>query len=147
MTTMATEQRTGRELIDKDLFDRLAHFVVVHNGESRDQAEKIIDQAVAFVASVGGTDIPLVPSDDVDKGLHAFILHTREYAKFCEQRGGRFLHHSPAGPGPLSRSFAAVSASAHAVKAAGFLVHEDLWTVNGLSAGQCDSDDGRPYAV
>ncbi|MFH8593070.1 glycine-rich domain-containing protein [Streptomyces rimosus] len=145
--TVATERRTGRELVDADLFDSLANFVVIHDGESRERAERITDQAVAFLASVGGTDVPLVPSDDVDKGLHAFILHTREYAKFCEQNGGRFLHHTPAGPGNLTRTYAAVEASARAMKARGFLVHEDLWTVNGLSAGQCDSDDGRPYAV
>ncbi|MFH9421234.1 glycine-rich domain-containing protein [Streptomyces sp. NPDC017529] len=147
MAMVATERRTGRELVDAGLFDSLARFVVVHDGETRERAERIIDQAVAFLASVGGTDIPLVPSDDVDKGLHAFILHTREYARFCEQNSGRFLHHTPAGPGKLARSFAAVSASACAMKARGFLVHEDLWTVHGLSAGLCDSDDGRPYAV
>lgn len=36
------------------------------------------------------------PSEMVDKAWHAFILYTREYARFCQQVAGRFLHHSPA---------------------------------------------------
>lgn len=31
------------------------------------------------------------------------------------------------------------------MKAAGFMVFDDLWTVNGESAAQCDSDCGRDY--
>lgn len=31
------------------------------------------------------------------------------------------------------------------MKAAGFHVFDELWTVNGENAAQCDSDCGRPY--
>lgn len=39
----------------------------------------------------------LVPSPDVDEIWHAHILHTREYARDCEDvfGPGGFLHHSP----------------------------------------------------
>ena len=86
----------------------------------------------------------MVPSDDVDLGLHALILHTKEYATLCDQYAGRFLHHNPM-PGGGPRDPKKVGASAHAMKAAGFMVFDDLWTVDGTNLAQCDSDCGRPY--
>ncbi len=38
-----------------------------------------------------------------------------------------------------------VAASAQAMKAAGFMVFDDLWTVDGTNLAQCDADCGRPY--
>jgi hypothetical protein len=32
----------------------------------------------------------MVPSDDGDLGLHTLILHTKEYARLCEQYARRF---------------------------------------------------------
>lgn len=34
----------------------------------------------------------------IDVLWHVFILHSREYAKFCEEHFGKFIHHSPAHP-------------------------------------------------
>ncbi|MDO0932868.1 hypothetical protein QQY66_14620 [Streptomyces sp. DG2A-72] len=31
------------------------------------------------------------------------------------------------------------------VSRAGFMVFDDLWTVDGTNLAQCDSDCGRPY--
>ncbi|GAU70817.1 hypothetical protein SSP35_23_00070 [Streptomyces sp. NBRC 110611] len=56
------------------------------------------------------------------------------------------LHHNPR-PGGGPRTVEAVTASARAIKAAGFRIFDDLWTVNGENAAQCDSDCGRPYVV
>ena len=36
-----------------------------------------------------------MPSVIVDDLWHEFVLHTREYAEFCEAALGRFLHHVP----------------------------------------------------
>ncbi len=41
----------------------------------------------------------LRPPPKVDLAWHAFILHTREYADFCERKLGFFLHHKPDAPG------------------------------------------------
>ncbi|WP_148713805.1 glycine-rich domain-containing protein [Chitinolyticbacter meiyuanensis] len=38
-----------------------------------------------------------MPSQLVDDYWHEFILHTREYQRFCKGTLGRFLHHTPAG--------------------------------------------------
>ncbi|MEU0820868.1 glycine-rich domain-containing protein [Streptomyces mirabilis] len=144
MTATANDQKTGRAVAGEELFESLAHFVVIHNGQSSERAERIADQAVAFLVTAATATVPMVPSDDVDFGLHALILHTKEYAGLCEKHAGRFLHHSPM-PGGGARDPEKVAASAHAMKAAGFAVFDDLWTVNGANLAQCDSDCGRPY--
>lgn len=37
----------------------------------------------------------LLPSDPVDEFWHAHILHTEQYAAFCERNFGYFVHHRP----------------------------------------------------
>ncbi|MFJ1594286.1 hypothetical protein ACIOD0_29180 [Kitasatospora albolonga] len=144
MTATNTEVRTGRSLIDPALFDSIADFTVTHFGQDRAKAERATDQALAFVATVATATVKMVPSDDVDAAFHAFILHTTAYREFCETYVGRFLEHNPR-PGAGGRVLEEVQGTAHAMKAAGFMVLDDLWTVNGESAAQCDADDGRDY--
>ncbi|MCQ9185650.1 hypothetical protein KMT30_42815 [Streptomyces sp. IBSBF 2953] len=144
MTATANVRKTGRTVAGEELFESLAHFVVTHDGESAERAERIADQAVAFVVTAATATVPMVPSDDVDLGLHALILHTKEYAQLCERYAGRFLHHNPK-PGGGARDLEKVATSARAMKAAGFAVFDDLWTVDGTNLAQCDSDCGRPY--
>ncbi|MFF8916820.1 glycine-rich domain-containing protein [Streptomyces sp. NPDC015032] len=144
MTATVNDQRTGREVVGEELFKSLAYFVAVHNGQTPERAERIADQAVAFLVTVATATVPMVPSDDVDMGLHALILHTKEYAELCEKHAGRFLHHNPR-PGGGPRGPKLVAASAQAMKAGGFMVFDDLWTVDGENLAQCDSDCGRPY--
>ncbi|MFB7548860.1 glycine-rich domain-containing protein [Streptomyces sp. NPDC056154] len=144
MTATVNDQRTGREVVGEELFESLAYFVAVHNGQAPERAERIADQAVAFLVTVATATAPMVPSDDVDMGLHALILHTKEYAELCEKHAGRFLHHNPR-PGWGPRDPKLVAASAQAMKASGFMVFDDLWTVDGENLAQCDSDCGRPY--
>ncbi|XMN06980.1 hypothetical protein ACK8N7_13465 [Streptomyces griseobrunneus] len=144
MTATETELRTGRSLVEPELFSSIVDFTVMHFGHDQGKAEHATDQALAFVATVATATVKMVPSDDVDSALHAFILHTRAYREFCETYAGRFLEHNPR-PGTGGRVLGEVQATAHAMKAAGFMVLDDLWTVNGANAAQCDSDDGRDY--
>ncbi|ATW49409.1 hypothetical protein ACWGJT_06120 [Streptomyces xantholiticus] len=147
MTATANDHRTGRALAGEELFESLARFVVIHNNQTPERAERIADQAVAFLATAATAataTVPMVPSDDVDLGLHGLICHTKEYAELCETHAGRFLHHNPK-PGGGARDPELVAASAHDMKAAGFMVFDDLRTVNGENLAQCDSDCGRPY--
>ncbi|MGW8630642.1 glycine-rich domain-containing protein [Streptomyces sp. NPDC055793] len=142
MSATTTALRTGRELIDDELFDSIARMVMHEKGRDRAFAEQVTDQAVAFVYVAATSTVPMVPSDDVDEGLHAFILHTPDHHAFCQQHAGRFLHHN-ARPG-VPRTVEDVARSAQAMKAAGFRVTDDRWSV-GDTAFQCDSDCGRPY--
>ncbi|MFF3210572.1 hypothetical protein ACFYYB_07900 [Streptomyces sp. NPDC002886] len=145
MTAVANDLRTGRSLVEPELFDSITQFVLDHFGETeRDRAERITDQAIAFLATVGTATVKMVPSDDVDKGVHAFTLHTRDIDAFAEIHAGGRLHHNPR-PGGGPRTLEDVQGTAHAMKSAGFMVMDDVWTVNGENAAQCDSDCGRDY--
>ncbi|MFE2556705.1 hypothetical protein ACFXGT_11810 [Streptomyces sp. NPDC059352] len=144
MTATANDLKTGRALVSSDLFDSIAEFTVTHFGYDRDKAERATDQALAFLATVGTATVKMVPSDDVDGALHSFILHTADYREFSEKYAGRFLEHNPR-PGGGGRVLEEVQATAHAIKANGFMVLDSLWTVNGENAAQCDSDCGRDY--
>ncbi|MFD8974646.1 hypothetical protein [Streptomyces sp. NPDC059593] len=144
MTATANDLRTGRALVDSVLFDSIAEFTVMHFGYDQEKAERATDQALAFLATVGTATVKMVPSDDVDGPIHSFILHTADYREFCEKYAGRFLEHNPR-PGGGGRVLEEVQATAHAIKAMGFMVMDDLWTVNGENAAQCDSDCGRDY--
>ncbi|MFD6249955.1 glycine-rich domain-containing protein [Streptomyces roseolus] len=144
MTATANDLRTGRALVSSDLFDSIAEFTVIHFGYHQETAERAADQALAFLATVGTATVKMVPSDAVDGALHSFILHTADYREFCEKYAGRFLEHNPR-PGGGGRIFEEVQATAHAIKANGFMVLDDLWTVDGANAAQCDADCGRDY--
>lgn len=87
--------RTGRELIDSRLFDRLCRRIVLDYGRDEETAARIMDQALAFLAACARSERPLAPSPEVDIGWHTFLLYTREYADFCDRVAGRFIHHRP----------------------------------------------------
>jgi hypothetical protein len=73
----------------------------------------------------------MAPSELVDIGWHTFILHTREYAVFCERVAGEFLHHvptdqnDPAAHGERAR--ATLVRTVRAIERAGFAVDVALW--------------------
>lgn len=95
MTAITNDLRTGRALVESELFDSIAEFTVLHFGYDQEKAERATDQALAFLATVGTATVKMVPSDDVDGALHSFILHTADYREFCEKYAGRFLEHNP----------------------------------------------------
>jgi hypothetical protein len=71
----------------------------------------------------------------VDLGWHAFILYTAEYAAFCDRVAGRFIHHSPDDvPAPEGISAVPIAATVKAIRAAGFVVDDELWVGAGVSA-------------
>lgn len=48
----------------------------------------------SYIADVNH-DKSLSPSKDVDEVWHTHILHTVDYADFCQLHFGRFIHHVP----------------------------------------------------
>ena len=50
-----------------------------------------------MLAQVAGAQA--CPSDDVDKAWHLHITRSADYARFCREVFGRFLHHHPAAAG------------------------------------------------
>jgi hypothetical protein len=137
MTTTLT--RTGRSLITPALFDVLVHRVGDDDELHHALAERIIDQALAFLAACArNTTAPLAPSELVDVGWHTFLLHTRDYAAFCHEIAGRFLHHvpttpnDPAGSGSAARD--TLIRTIAAIDDAGFVVDPDLWPLAKVSS-------------
>ncbi|MFF6971609.1 MULTISPECIES: glycine-rich domain-containing protein [Streptomyces] len=117
--------RHGRDLVSPELFHRLAQFCADEYGVERLVAEKVIDQALSFVYVVGHERAyELAPSRLVDPGWHAFMLHTQEYADWCESTFGFFVHHAPNSKIRTQHLMTAVTGR---IRAAGFVVEERLW--------------------
>jgi hypothetical protein len=133
--TIAPEKITApRELVAPDLFDKLIFRVMANDDADPATAEKAVEQALAFlIACALNPDAHLCPSEQVDAGWHAFILHTRDYAEFCERVAGRFIHHRPADPGERADGPAAIGDTIAAMRAAGLRVDPELW----VPAAQC----------
>jgi hypothetical protein len=137
MTAVAGSVRRGRDLVDDTLFDRVATKVATERSDLADRAERIVDQALAFVATAA--EYPgrsLAPSPQVDEGWHQLILHTEAYADLCN-RLGRFVHHVPDDTLstllPDSASSGSVARTINAIEQAGFVVDSELW----LQMGDC----------
>jgi anti-sigma regulatory factor (Ser/Thr protein kinase) len=117
--SVGTETRF-RELIAPSLFSKLACRVAAVDGYDQGTAERIVEQALAFlVACARYPDGHLSPSETVDAGWHAFILHTVDYAEFCQRVTGRFIHHRPNAPGEATSEQQAIGVTIAAMRAAG----------------------------
>ncbi|MGW0703255.1 glycine-rich domain-containing protein [Streptomyces sp. NPDC002867] len=142
MTALATELAHGRSLVEPELFNRLVNFLVQEEKITRERAERVMDQALAFLHMSAHRDEGLSPSQAVDPGWHAFMLHTREYAAWCQRRFGRFVHHNPF-PAPQLYDGAQMRATVAAIEDAGFVVDHDLWgTAATCNPPACCGDGG-----
>jgi hypothetical protein len=142
MTAVLNEQATGRSLISRELFDRLVRRIVADDKLDRDLAERITDQALAFLSACAtNTGEPLAPSELVDIGWHAFLLHTKDYAAFCDRIAGRFLHHVPTDENDPAASGEAAHKTlvrtVTAIDAAGFATDPALWPRSAVVAVAC----------
>lgn len=141
MTAVVTELKTGRSLVAASVFGMLAERVARDERVEPGLAVRIVDQALAFLGTCAVSDVALSPSAVVDVGWHAFVLHTHEYAAFCQQVAGRFIHHVPfQGDVPAIRGAvarASIERTRARILAAGFVVDEELWQPSNTSCSQC----------
>lgn len=125
-----------RDLVSPDLFTRLALRVAEDENADSGTAAAITEQALGFLLACAlNPDRRLGPSRQVDAGWHAFILHTHEYAEFCERIAGRFIHHAPAAPGD-NEGTGGPGAAVEAMREAGIPVDVALWTCG----ADCNND-------
>jgi len=144
--------KAGRGLVDPELFARLSARIATDHGMDRSAAERIMDQALAFLGMCAVSTAPLSPSATVGIGWHTFILCTKDYREFCDRVAGRFIDHVPTDhysrecqmcnggedePSPDSgkahSGALTTPATALAVAEEGFALDELLWS----SAGTC----------
>ncbi|MBT2523883.1 hypothetical protein J7E91_00165 [Streptomyces sp. ISL-99] len=127
-------------LVPAETMQRLtARIVKDHPDVDGALARRIVAQAAAFLAASGqhpGAD--LAPSKLVDIGWHTFILHTVDYALFCQQVAGRFIHHVPTDDGnQISGGHkAARERTLAAITSAGFSIDTELWP-EAAKMGEC----------
>ena len=62
---------------------------------SRKRAEELFEEMKQYLASAQARSGRKSPSKSVDIAWHEFILFTHEYADFCHQYFGCFVHHVP----------------------------------------------------
>ncbi|MGC4983950.1 glycine-rich domain-containing protein [Streptomyces sp. DT193] len=118
-------------LVVPEVADRLVRRITTEHPEiGAETARRIVGQTAAFVAASGQhPSQSLAPSALVDYGWHAFILHTVDYAVFCERVVGRFVHHVPTEDGEDSADEAQETRqrTLGAITSAGFSIDPDLW--------------------
>ncbi len=148
MTTTEIELRTPavshlgseaciRDLIASSLFDKLTLRVIADENCDQDTADRIIEQALAFLVTCARyPDAYLSPSQTVDAGWHAFILHTADYAEFCHRVAGRFIHHRPNQPGESASEQQVIGVTIAAMRDAGLSLDPDLWVPRAVCS-QC----------
>jgi len=59
------------------------------------EATLLFDDVKRFLYLCSTTEGHLAPTKHIDEGWHHFILHTKDYALFCERFFGRMVHHTP----------------------------------------------------
>ncbi|WP_432090324.1 glycine-rich domain-containing protein [Streptomyces sp. NRRL F-5630] len=124
-------------LLDRETRNRLANRITAdHPDITPGMAQRIVNQTLAFVATSGRTPGQgMSPSRLVDIGWHTFILHTVDYARYCERVASRFVHHVPtenAGETP-GEAAAVLTRTMSAIEDAGFTLDTELW----LGAADC----------
>src|ERR1700744_1805154 len=83
-------------VVDQQLWERLVNRVIKDGDIQRRLAERIVNQALAFLLLCAREpDGKFSPSPLVDIGWHTFILYTKAYADFCDKVGAGFIHHAP----------------------------------------------------
>jgi hypothetical protein len=142
MTSVITDRALGRALVSDALFERLVARIVADEQIERQMAERIMDQALAFLkACADNHGKPLAPSGYVDIGWHTFILYTQEYAAFCERVAGFFIHHVPDDEEVSSSDLPvhALARSVEAIRAVGLVVDAELWLTPDSAKGRRNS--------
>lgn len=146
-----TEVKRGRDLVPPETFERLSRRLNTEHGLSAETSARVVDQAAAFLAACAASSAPLSPSAAVDLGWHTFVLHTHDYAAFCAEVAGGFIHHVPHDDSPDTNDAdiqAVLNQTMAAIREAGLSVDEDLWRVEGgVKCSQCHNgcaDDPPP---
>jgi hypothetical protein len=81
---------------------RYAHVVrrIAHEERIRTRtAERRFVEMLKFLDVCAQTKKSVSPPARVDGAWHCFILFTQDYAAYCQERFGRFIHHEPTDSG------------------------------------------------
>ena len=85
-------------------YDAVVRRIAREHRVSRGVASRWFEDAIRFLDMCHASPGALSPSRTVDKAWHEFLLFTRDYQQFCEERYGRFIHHQPYDDEPRHQS-------------------------------------------
>jgi hypothetical protein len=123
----ATTAKDPRELLDAETFGLLAQYVAEHQDVTAVYAERMVEQLLVWLqAAAENPTVRLAMDETVDPAWHAFLLHSQQYAEFCDRTFGYYLHHVPPAPG-VSHTEAEVDRTLPALYATGYRVDEEFW--------------------
>ena len=69
--------------------------IMAEDGVDRETAKHWFDEMLVFLDLCATSKHVLSPPEPVDKAWHAFVLHTRDYDDYCNERFGKLVHHQP----------------------------------------------------
>ncbi|MFJ2212747.1 hypothetical protein ACIQVO_17860 [Streptomyces sp. NPDC101062] len=149
MIDKVTEKVAARSLVPESLFQRLTQRLVSNAALKPEQAERVMDQTLAYLATCAskGPGVPgLNMSRAVDAGWHTFLEYSQQYDEFFSYRRWPKVHHNPCdGWNGVTYPPAAqvLPLTVAAISAAGFRVEYDLWTAKTDCEGDTCGDDGN----
>jgi len=99
MSTVATKNTTTRDAVmayeHPALIDRLHKKC----GFTTEEASLLFEDMKKWLYICGTCPEHMAPAPKIDEAWHNFILFTKDYADFCEEFFGHFIHHRPHYPG------------------------------------------------
>lgn len=121
----------------------IAHFLK-NNVELITKADSIISLYKHYIFLLATCSVPLrVPSVEVDELWHSHVLHTRNYAHFCNTVAGKFIHHKPYGEETTSEQKMIQSKNLFnaSIEAFGYDVF-DVYSTTDFNCEHCDGNCG-----
>jgi hypothetical protein len=120
-----------------DLWEREVRLLLRDSVAVRSLAERILGQAIAYlITAMENVGVDMGVGYTVDIGVHQIILDTPLYFAFCDEyNGGKYKHHAPL---IERRRDGTVMRTAELLRANGFDVDEELWSVDASDCSPCD---------
>ncbi|MFE1751093.1 glycine-rich domain-containing protein [Streptomyces anandii] len=145
MTTAQKRTATdARTLISTELRETLVDNMRAKFPQlTEEKADRGVGQMLAFLAACDYSERPLSPSPLVDDFWHAFLLHTKGYREFCEEKFGRFLDHQPGYVDPEEHGGgkALRARTVDAITLAGYEIDMEFWPELDLAeCSQCHAN-------
>lgn len=121
-----------------DLWEREVRLLLRDSVAVRSLAERTLGQAVAYlITAMENPGVDLGVGYTVDVGVHQVILDTPLYFALCdEHNSGKYKHHAPL---IERRRDGTVMRTAGIIRANGFEVDDELWSVDASECSPCDN--------
>lgn len=78
-----------------DRYAAVVRRIAAENHVRKQTARRWFKEMLKFLDVCHAAEETVSPSPKVDKAWHAFLLFTRDYASYCDERFGCFIHHEP----------------------------------------------------